>query len=105
PLVLLELHEGGAPALTEPLDLPAPFLEVRQGVALVAQPQVAPVASRFHRRGGLLRVGDAESGVDPAEPLVDVVGEPALVAELEGMAPAGGKLVEEPAQASPGLLA
>src|SRR5262249_57610341 len=96
-----EVHEGIAPALAEPLDPPAPFLEVRRGVALVAQPQVAPVAGRFHRRGGLLRVGDAESGVDAAEPLVDVVGKPALVAELGGMTPPGRKLGAEPPPPSP----
>jgi len=83
---VLEVHEDFAPAAAEPADGPAPLFEARRGVALIAQAKVAPVRGDLEGGGGVLRVGDAERRIAGTQPLVDIVGEPALVAELEGAA-------------------
>jgi len=83
---VLEVHEDFAPAAAEPADGPAPLLEARRGVALIAQAKVAPVRGDLEGSGSVLRVGDAERRIAGTQPLVDIVGEPALVAELEGAA-------------------
>src|SRR5207249_1316947 len=78
-LLVLEVHEGIAPPAPEPPDGAAPLLEIRRGVALIAQPEVTPVRGDLEGRGRLLGVGDAERGIGGAQTLVDVGGEPALV--------------------------
>ena len=103
-LLVLEVHEGVAPAAAQPPDGAAPLLEVRRRVALIAQAEVAPVGRHLEGRGRLLGVGDAERGVGGAQALVDIVGEPAVVAELEGTAESRGKLDEKTAQAVQILL-
>ena len=103
-LLVLEVHEGIAPAAAQPPDGAAPLLEVGRRVALIAQAEVAPVGRHLEGRGRLLGVGHAERGVGGAQALVDIVGEPAVVAELEGTAEPRGKLGEEAAQAVQILL-
>src|SRR4029453_12960700 len=98
-LLVLEVHEGIAPAAAKAPDGAAPLLEIPRGVALIAQPEVTPVRRDLEGRGRLLGVGDAERGIGDAQALVDVGGEPALVAELEGTAKPRRKLGEESAQA------
>ena len=87
-LLVLEVHERVPPRAAECLDLARPLREIGLGVALVAQPQVAPVGGGLHRGGRVLGVGHAEGRVGRPQPRVHRGVEPALVTELEGAAQA-----------------
>src|SRR5215471_7464234 len=59
-------------------------------VVLATEAQIAPAGGRHERRRELFRIGDAEGGAVPPEHVVDVVGEPRRVPELERGAQARG---------------
>src|SRR5439155_26890487 len=81
-LLVLEVDEGVPPL--GPPGGPAPGGERRGSIGLIAEPEIAKVG-RGHDGGRVLAgVGDAERDVPPAEGLVNVVGEPGIVADLEG---------------------
>src|SRR5437773_722851 len=66
------------------LHLAGPARQVLTGVALVPQAKVAEVRRADERRVTVLGVGDAQRRVPGAQHVVDVVREPALMAELPG---------------------
>src|SRR5207302_3694508 len=72
-LFVLEEYERVLPAGTELLDAISPALQVTFLVALVPQPQIAPVGGDHVGRGALAGVGDAQGGVAALQEVIDVV--------------------------------
>src|SRR5256886_4875534 len=93
--LVLEEDERLAPAGADPAERCDPASQVVVPVLDRARPRVAPAGRGYRRRRARFGVGDAERGVSRTEQRVDLVVEPARVAELERHPEPRGDLGEE----------
>src|SRR4029453_12384106 len=103
PVLVLEVDEGASGA-EEVTDRPRPACEGLGRVLDGAEAKIAPVRGGYRRGGAVVMVDDAQRDVPPAQQPVDLLVEPARVAELEGSAQVGREQGEHAAEAFRVLL-
>src|SRR5262249_55936577 len=94
-LLVLEVHEDFGPASGGVLETLCPGSQICVRVVRLAQTEVAKICSLLERRAALIMLGDAQCRIEAAQAFVQVVGEPALIAELERRSESGRQLMEE----------
>src|SRR5438045_4888867 len=96
-LIVLEEHVSLGPLLSS--HLLSPIDELAVGIVELVQPQVSPRRRAHYRTPEVILLGDAHRDVAVAHRRVDLVVEPALVAELEDVASILGEQAKESAEA------